>query len=160
MRDTASAVAQLPGHLALGPMLRRLFDRALDEDPELERKIMGAIDGPHGPEVDPDSLNLSETDLASLRQWLAQVLRVSDTGPVDNGLCSTPIRAALLARWAEAAADPGAGVAEWCTAGAPAGLTRAPGREADVFPRDRDDAWDAAALETFERPENFTNYRI
>eukprot|EP00959_Pyramimonas_sp_CCMP1952_P139751 2924806-Pyramimonas_sp.AAC.1 len=72
MRDTAGAVGRVPGHLQLGPLLFRLFARALDENPGMQARILRAVSGGHDKDIDPSTLGATEQDLEVPRRWLQQ----------------------------------------------------------------------------------------
>jgi hypothetical protein len=152
MARTSRCVAALPGNIVAGGQIRVLMDAFLLRWPDLIATCCSAI-GAEDPSAGP-----SEASLDELREILAVHLRTSDTGPVANGDCTSPIRAGLLSAWASKAGDPGAAAAAWVRDGAPAGILSDP-LLAGVFPLAElvpGDVLDPAALE--HDLDGFTNY--
>ena len=135
LRNTADAVARLPGHLELGAILSRFF---------MKMSAMSTIAQPTSRSrfwhlaigESRRSLARSGQTTFEARQGLSKILSCSDSEPVANEEeCSTDIRAYLLQRCATVARDPGVGVCRWLTYGASAGLVADPNGIDDVFPR-------------------------
>ena len=78
----------------------RLANRALDEDEDLEARIMHAISGEHTTVTNPESLGPTDEQLEAIRRRVGQTIGQTDLGEVDNGVCSTVLRGGLLSRWA------------------------------------------------------------
>ena len=81
-----------------------------------------------------------------------------DTGPVNNELYTTRIRARLLEAWLRHAKDPGLPICQWLWEGAPAGL------ECDVncldglFPRVPEEETELSPGDLVTDFDAFTNY--
>lgn len=155
MRNAAVAIKRLPGHARVGKVMHRLLTKALDEVPGLERSALEAI---ADPEEDRPRPGPSDELLEKPRRWLAKVLGARSIEAVDNDMCTTPIRADLLHRWAILAEDPGAAACTWLWSGAPGGLEETPSEVDGVFPRASDQEEVCDPNEVCQPADEFTNY--
>ena len=134
LRNTSEVISRLSGHLKLGNILCEFFHKTLRGNPHLRKLLVSLGSGI----IPVDEIDTARTELDNLvepvRLTLSKILQCTHSGPVDNDVCDTDIRAELLRRWATAARDPGAGVCDWLTQGAYAGMCADPEGVDGIFP--------------------------
>ena len=150
MRKPQRSITKLPGVVSTGRKLRGLLEKALKAHPRLEVMILRAIGDKNAAKDIPYDI------IDSVRDELAALLEVKDTGAVERGYFGTELRAHLLDGWRRAANDPDWAVTKWLTdTGVPAGLALHP-EDCGIFPRTSVEAMPTDSLHA--DPSDFLPY--
>ena len=147
--------------LYIGKQISNLIDRRLDEDLQIQDKILSNL----GRAVEEICLPVEWID--RLREEVLQVLirnRRHDmtahcsTSPVETADYKTVIRAEFLKYWAQTVDDPGHNIADWLTNGAPAGLACGMSDLDRVCPKVEGEEQQLEPNDLFTHIESFENY--
>ena len=118
MRHPRFSLDKVPGHLELGRTIRHRLDKFLDDNPDLEHRIVAAL----GTKLQTTPPALDGPRLLDARKISADIVDTKDIDPVQTDEINGTIRPGLLHAWALKAGDPGAPAAKWLADGAPAGI--------------------------------------
>ena len=147
MRNPRYAMGKIPGHSAIGPLIRDAVNKYFDSCPAVEAKLIASI----GKKKDEVTMPTQEETSACMNL----VREVLPFRPDDESL--TQLNAAFLGAWVAAAGDPDHHVIDWLRRGAPAGILHHAG-QAGIFPPAGDEGEAAKERALQEHYHGFKNY--